>query len=153
MARTPPPGPPAAASQATIRDTNLRLVLSTVLGSAEPVSRAGVAGATALTRSTVSRLTDELVAAGLVDELAPLRAPGRGRPATPLVAGQHVAALGLQVNPGFSALRVVDLRGHIVREHLVTEDLVGSDPQQTLRRLGVAPRSLRRPRPPAATLV
>jgi|tagenome__1003787_1003787.scaffolds.fasta_scaffold20985154_4 predicted NBD/HSP70 family sugar kinase len=153
MARTPPPGASAAARQATIRDTNLRLVLSTVLGSTEPVSRAGVALATALTRSTVSRLTDELVAAGLVDELEPVRAPGRGRPGTPLVAGRQVAALGLQVNPGFSALRVVDLRGHIVREHLVTEDLVGSDPQQTLRRLGVAARRLRRTLPPELRLV
>jgi predicted NBD/HSP70 family sugar kinase len=153
MARTPPPGTTAAARQATIRDTNLRLVLSTVLGSREPVSRAGVAIETALTRSTVSRLTDELVAAGLVDELAPVRAPGRGRPGTPLVAGRQVAALGLQVNPGFSAARVVDLRGRIVREHLVTEDLTGSDPAETLRRIGVVARRLRRTLPPALRLV
>src|SRR3954462_10201178 len=78
MARTPPPGASAAARQATIRDTNLRLGLSTVLGSPEPVSRAGVAIATALTRSTVSRLADELVAAGLVDELAPRRGAAGG---------------------------------------------------------------------------
>jgi predicted NBD/HSP70 family sugar kinase len=153
MARTPPPGATAAAGQATIRDTNLRLVLSTVLGSTEPVSRAGVALATALTRSTVSRLADDLVAAGLVDELAPLRAPGRGRPGTPLVAGRRVAALGLQVNPGFSAARVVDLRGRVVREHLVTQDLAGSDPQHTLRRLGVVARRLRRTLPPELRLV
>ncbi|HEX5086873.1 MAG TPA: ROK family protein [Nocardioides sp.] len=153
MARTPPPGAAAAARQATIRDTNLRLVLSTVLGSAEPVSRAGVAGATALTRSTVSRLTDELVGAGLVDELEPLRAPGRGRPGTPLVAGRGVAALGLQVNPGFSAARVVDLQGRIVEEHLVTEDLVGSDPGEALRRIGELARRLRRGLPPTLRLV
>src|SRR3954454_14515695 len=153
MARTPPPGASAAARQASIRDANLRLVLSTVLGSPEPVSRAGVALATALTRSTVSRLTDELVAAGLVDELEPVRAPGRGRPGTPLVAGRQVAALGLQVNPGFSAARVVDLRGRIVREHLVTEDLVGSDPQRTLRRISVVAGRLRRTLPAELRLV
>lgn len=153
MARTPPPGAAAAARQATIRDTNLRLVLSTVLGSAEPVSRAGVAGATALTRSTVSRLTDELVAAGLVDELEPLRAPSRGRPGTPLVAGRGVAALGLQVNPGFSAARVVDLRGRIVEEHLVTEDLTGSDPREVLPRIGDLARRVRRRLPPTLRLV
>src|SRR4051812_41188465 len=153
MARTPPPGASAAARQATLRDTNLRLVLSTVLGSTEPVSRAGVSMATALTRSTVSRLTEELVSAGLVDELDPVRAPGRGRPGTPLVAGRGVAALGLQVNPGFLAVRVVDLRGRIIAERLEPGDLVGSDPEQTLRRLAAAARGLVRTLPPSLRLV
>jgi predicted NBD/HSP70 family sugar kinase len=153
MARIPPVGTSAAARQATIRDTNLRLVLSTVLGSPEPVSRAGVALATALTRSTVSRLADELVAAGLVDELEPVRGAVRGRPGTPLVAGGQVAALGLQVNPGFCAVRVVDLRGRVVREHLVTGDFVGSDPRETLRRVAADARRLRRTLPPPVWLV
>src|SRR4051794_36264517 len=153
MARTPPPGASAAARQASIRDANLRLVLSTVLGSPEPVSRAGVALATALTRSTVSRLTDELVAAGVVDELEPVRGSLRGRPGTPLVAGRQVAALGLQVNPGFCAVRVIDLRGRVVREHLVTEDFVGSDPGETLRRVAADARRVRRTLPRALRLV
>jgi predicted NBD/HSP70 family sugar kinase len=153
MAHSAEAGTSPAARQATIRDTNLRLVLMTVLGSAEPVSRAGVAMATALTRSTVSRLIDELVVAGLVDELEPVRATVRGRPGTPLVAGRQVAALGLQVNPGFHAVRVVDLRGRILREHFVVEDLAGSDPGQTLRRIGNVVRRMRRALPPELRLV
>jgi predicted NBD/HSP70 family sugar kinase len=101
----------------------------------------------------VSRLADELVVAGLVDELEPVRAPARGRPGTPLVAGRQVAALGLQVNPGFCAARVVDLRGRVVRERLVTEDLAGSDPGETLRRVGDLARRLRRTLPSELRLV
>ena len=153
MAGISPAGATAAARQATIRDANLRLVLSTVLSSPEPVSRAGVAVATALTRSTVSRLADDLVAAGLVDELEPVRASVRGRPGTPLVAGRDLAALGLQVNPGFCAVRVVDLGGRVVDERLVTEDFVGSDPKATLRRIAAVARRVRRSLPPRLRLV
>ena len=153
MTSTAEARPSPAARQASLRDTNLRLVLSTVLGSTTPVSRAGVSLATALTRSTVSRLTEELVSAGLVDELDPVRAPGRGRPATPLVAGREVAALGLQVNPGFLAVRVVDLRGRIIAEELEPGDLVGSDPGETLRRLAAVARRLVRSLPPSLRLV
>ncbi len=100
--------------QATLRDNNMRLVLATVLAADEPPSRAAVAAITGLTRSTVSRLADEMTAAGLLDELDRSPKPGRGRPGTPLVAGSAVGALGLQVNPGFLAARVVDLRGRVV---------------------------------------
>jgi predicted NBD/HSP70 family sugar kinase len=146
-------GSQVAARQATIRDSNLRLVLQTVLSSPEPVSRAGIALGTALTRSTVSRLVDELVDGGLVDELEPLRAPGRGRPGTPLVAGRQVAAVGIQINPGFRAVRVIDLSGQVVHEDFVAEDLVGSDAGEILRRVGVVVRRIRSSMPLSLRLV
>ena len=104
-----PPGPPAA-RQSGLREANLALVLRTVCGAPEPLSRAGVAAATSMTRSTVSRLVDELVGAGVLDELD-RAATGPGRPATPLVPGSRVLGLGLQVDVGRLAVRVVDLRG------------------------------------------
>jgi predicted NBD/HSP70 family sugar kinase len=133
------PAVPAAtngARQRTLRDVNLGVVLRTVLASPDPVLRTSVAIATGLTRATVSRLVDELIEGGLVDQLTPLPARGRGRPGTPLVPGGRVVALGLQVNPDYLAVRVVDLRGRVLDEHRVTEDLVGSNARQTLRRLG-----------------
>ena len=136
--------PERGASQGTLRDTNLRLVLRTVLGCHEPVSRAGVAIMTGLTRSTVSRLVDDLVAAGLLDELEPSRPAARGRPATPLVPGGRPAALGLQVNASYLAARVVDLRGRVVAGELVRADLGGSDPGATLARLGALASAVRR---------
>jgi predicted NBD/HSP70 family sugar kinase len=111
-------------------------VLRTVLAAQQGISRAGVAGATALTRSTVSRLVDELVDSGLLAEDEPMVATGRGRPGTPLHAGERPIALGLQINAGYVAIRVLSLRGRVLTERLETGDFVGSDPARTLRRVG-----------------
>lgn len=62
--------------------------------------------------------------------------PRRGRPATPLVPGACVAALGLQVDAGLLAARVLDLRGRVVAEHVEEGDFVASNPDATLGRLG-----------------
>jgi predicted NBD/HSP70 family sugar kinase len=124
------------ARQSTLRATNLALVLRTVCAAPEPISRADVAGATGMTRSTASRLVDELVAGGLLDEVERVGLPRRGRPATPLVPGACFAALGLQVDAGLLAVRVLDLRGRVVAEHVEEGDFVASDPAATLARLG-----------------
>ncbi len=129
-----PPG--ASARQSSLRETNLGLVAEAVLGSAVALSRSDVASATRLTKSTVSRLVDELVAAGIVDELDRV-APARGRPATPLVPGHGIGALGLQVNAAGLAARVLDLRGRVVADAVTDEDLVGSDPAAALDHLSV----------------
>ena len=127
--------PPSSAQQSSLRERNLGLVARTVCASAVPLSRADVAARTSMTRSTVSRLADDLVAGGVLAEVERAPASGPGRPATPLVAGSTLAAVGLQVNAGFLAARVVDLRGRVVAEGLEHDDLVGSDPGRTLARL------------------
>ena len=120
-----------------MREVNLALVARTVFGSAVPLSRAGVAAATSLTRSTVSRLVDDLVEGGVLQELDPLVVAGPGRPATPLVPARgRIGALGLQVNASFLAVRLVDLSGQVLGERLQQADLIGSRPSATLRRLG-----------------
>ncbi|GAA2502156.1 ROK family protein [Terrabacter carboxydivorans] len=143
--------------QASLRHANLALVVRTVLGADVPPSRADVAAATSLTRSTVSRLVDELVAGGLLEEVGSATAgtadrPGRvgivdgsdgagrqgrpGRPATPLVASRgRFAALGLQVGVGHLAARLVDLSGTVLAEQRVTADLSGTRPNDAFRRL------------------
>ncbi len=139
--------------QASLRDNNMRLVLSTVLAAAEPPSRAAVAATTGLARSTVSRLADEMTAAGLLDELDRSRPASRGRPGTPLVAGSGVGALGLQVNPGFVAARAVDLRGRVVAEEIAHGDLAGSEPVAVLRQLAGLARAVERAVPDSTRLV
>ncbi|WP_284677729.1 ROK family protein [Frankia sp. AgKG'84/4] len=130
------------ARQATLRESNLALVARIIQAHAVPPSRADVATAASMTRATVSRLVDELVAAGIVEEAARPAQPRRGRPATPLVPGSRLVALGLQVDVGFLAARVVNLRGEIVTEHVTPGDFVASDPAATLRRLGAVGTSL-----------
>ncbi|GAA2157386.1 putative NBD/HSP70 family sugar kinase [Humibacillus xanthopallidus] len=128
--------PVTGARQALLRETNLALVVSAVLGSPSPRSRADVAGLTGMTRSTVSRLVDELVAGGLLVELAQVAASRPGRPATPLAASRRVAALGLQVNAGSLAATVVALDGTRVAEAVDEGDFVDSEPGPVLARLG-----------------
>jgi predicted NBD/HSP70 family sugar kinase len=124
------------ARQSTLRSSNLALVLRTVCAADGPLSRADVAARTGTTRATAARLVDELVAGGLLDEGERLALPRRGRPATPLLPGARIGALGLQVDAGLLAARVLDLRGRAVAEHVEDADLVGSDPARTLARLG-----------------
>jgi predicted NBD/HSP70 family sugar kinase len=124
------------ARQSTLRATNLALVLRTVCAAPDPLSRADVAVATGMTRSTAARLVDELLAGGLVDQAERVGLPRRGRPATPLVPGACVAALGMQVDAGLLAARVLDLRGRVVAERVEPGDFVASDAGATLARLG-----------------
>ncbi len=128
-------GRTSGARQSTLRESNLALVARTVCAAPGPLSRAGVAARTSMTRSTASRLVDDLVAGGVLAELEPSSVTGPGRPAIPLVAGTGLAALGLQVNASYLAARVVNLRGQVVAEHLVYDDFVGCVPGPTMSRL------------------
>jgi predicted NBD/HSP70 family sugar kinase len=132
----------ASSRQSSLREGNLSLVCRTVYASPTAISRAGVAARTELTRSTVSRLVDELVAGGMLAELDQAEVTGRGRPATPLAPGAGLAALGLQINATYLAARVVDLRGWVVAERIEEDDLVGSDPAPTLTRLAALSREV-----------
>jgi len=122
-----------AATQASLRERNLALVLTQVAAWDTPTSRADVAALTGLTRSTVSRLVDELVAGGLVDEGEPITGGQRGRPAVPLApASGTLVGLGLEVNVWHVAASVVDLRGQLLADRIVEGDFVGSDPAEVL---------------------
>lgn len=123
---------------AGVRETNLSLVLRTALAAEKdaPLSRAGVAAVTSLTRSTVSRLADELVAGQLLSEHEPPDQAGPGRPGRPLVAGHGIAALGIQANAGYLAVRVLDVSGHVVASDRVDGSQVGRDPGTVLGELG-----------------
>ena len=126
----------AGARQSSLRESNLALVARTVCASSTPVSRAGVAARTAMTRSTVSRLVDDLVAAGVLAEIEPSSVTGPGRPATPLAPGTALAALGLQVTASYLAARLVDLSGRVVAQRVEYDDLVGCEAAPTLAPLG-----------------
>jgi predicted NBD/HSP70 family sugar kinase len=109
----------APVRQSGVRAHNLALVLQTVANSADPISRASVAGATGLTRATVSALVDDLVSGGLLAELDPPPRTGAGRPAVGLALDPDgPAGLGLEINVDYLAACVVDLTG-TVRHRLV----------------------------------
>lgn len=116
----------------SVRLSNLALVLKAVLSSPHPVSRADVAAALGLTRSTVSRLVDELVASGFLAEGSP--SPGRrGRPGVPLTAAPGgLMTLGMEVNVDRIAAMVVDLTGAVAAARTEPLDVVAAGPTEAL---------------------
>lgn len=124
------------ARQSSLRETNLGTVLGRVLAADRPPSRADLAAATGLTRSTVSRLVDELIEHRLVAELDAVGAGTRGRPAVPLVAAPASwVGLGLEVNVRHLAVSLVDLTGTVLATHFEAGEFGESQPEAVLRRL------------------
>lgn len=122
------------AGQHTVRRHNLALVLGAV-SSIGRATRAQVAAATGLTRATVSALADQLLAAGLLDELAPDRgAPGR--PGSPLqLHPRGPGGLGVEVNVDYLAACVVGLDGTVRAQLVDPFDARTVAPRTALRRV------------------
>ena len=140
------PGQPRAAAHAvlrpgarqeTLREANLLLITEEIFASATPLSRADLAIRTGMTRSTVSRLVDDLLAAGIVREGSPMAGGTRGRPAVPLTpARRTLIGLGVEVNVDFTAARALDLTGAVLAEEVIAADHRASDPSEVLLQAG-----------------
>lgn len=130
-------GNSSGARQETLREANLLLITEEIFAATEPLSRADLSIRTGMTRSTVSRLVDDLLAAGIVREGSPIIGPTRGRPAVPLTpARRTLAGLGVEVNVDFMAARAMDLTGTALAEEIQEGDYRGSDPEEVLQQAG-----------------
>ncbi|WAL93625.1 ROK family transcriptional regulator [Streptomyces sp. Je 1-369] len=111
--RRGPAGTRLPDTQQGMRRRNLSRVMHAV-ATHGPLSRAAVASRIGLTRAAVSTLVDELIRAGLLDELGPER-PGRvGRPGSALaVSALGPVGIGAEVGVDHLAVCAVDLRGAI----------------------------------------
>ncbi|MCX5264239.1 ROK family transcriptional regulator [Streptomyces sp. NBC_00199] len=100
-------------TQQGMRRRNLARVMHAVRAEGS-LSRAAVASRIGLTRAAVSTLVDELIRAGLLEELGPER-PGRvGRPGSALaVSGHGPAGIGAEIGVDHLAVCAVDLRGEV----------------------------------------
>ncbi|WP_159765914.1 ROK family transcriptional regulator [Streptomyces sp. HM190] len=107
------PGRRLPDTQQGMRRRNLSRVMHTV-NTEGPLSRAAVASHIGLTRAAVSTLVDELIRAGLLEELGPER-PGRvGRPGSALaLSGRGPAGIGAEIGVDHLAVCAVDLRGAV----------------------------------------
>ncbi|HEY5184247.1 MAG TPA: ROK family transcriptional regulator [Actinomycetes bacterium] len=128
---------------AGMRDRNLAVVLAAV-AEQSPITRAQVATATGLTKSSVSGLVTELLAAGLVAEEGARREGDRGRPGTVLaLRGAGAVGLGLEANVDYLAAGLGDLTGRLRYHHIVTVDNRGRDRDAVLAELaGLAQQAL-----------
>ncbi len=127
--------PIATLTKATHRQTrrsNVQLVLRTVYESA-PLSRADVARATGLTRTTVSDLVEGLIADGLIVEAGTGPSTGGKAPILLRVPADARQLVGIDVDRERLSGAVVNLRGDVrARE---SRDLQGRDGEAALREL------------------
>ncbi|MEU4769944.1 ROK family transcriptional regulator [Actinosynnema sp. NPDC023794] len=125
----------STADQVTVRRHNLSVVLSH-LRDHGPRSRARLAGETGLNKATVSSLVAELVERGLVGEGETERATV-GRPGQIIrLDGEHVVAVGAEVNVGYLSVLVLNLRGQVVARQRIALDTAAMEPALVLARLG-----------------
>ena len=129
--------PHSGATNQNLRAHNLSLALRHILANPGAINRAGIAAQTGISRATMSRLVDELIATGLVEESDDkLSTGGRGRPTSVLSpASGTVIALGLQVNISVLGAYLVDLSCNVLARETLEGDFSGADPQATLRKL------------------
>lgn len=117
----------------SMRLSNTSLVLETVLSSPTPISRTVVSDQTGLTRATVSRLVDTLIAADLLIELEPERS-SPGRPSLPLQpASKKAVAIGIEISTNRLSACVMDLSGSILDERHEYGNFRSSDPVDVMR--------------------
>ena len=129
--------PHSGATNQNLRAHNLSLALRHILANPGAINRAGIAAQTGISRATMSRLVDELIATDLVEESDDkLSTGGRGRPTSVLSpASGTVIALGLQVNISVLGAYLVDLSGNVLARETQDGDFSCSDPLTILRKL------------------
>ncbi|WP_026923671.1 ROK family transcriptional regulator [Glycomyces arizonensis] len=134
--RAPDRAPRGGARQERLRELNLELVFRHVLAAEGPISRTELAAATGLTRPTITRIVEELIAGRLVTEAGSARHGRAGRPRVGLALSRSgPAGLGLDIRADGLAACVVDLTGAV--RHLAFAPLAfaGTDPAAVLDRL------------------
>jgi len=108
-----------SADQALVRELNLSLVLRHIHNEA-PVSRAEIAKATGLNKSTVSSLVESLLERRLIYETG-FNSVGTGRPARLLeINPQAGGIIGVELGVDFFAIVLTDFTGNFLWSNLVS---------------------------------
>jgi len=118
-----------SADQALVRELNLSFALRYIHNEA-PVSRALIAHATGLNKSTVSSLVQELMERKLIHETG-INSAGTGRPATLLeINPQAGGIIGIELGVDFVSIALTNFMGSILWRELINVD--PSDAQDTI---------------------
>lgn len=119
----------------TVRETNLGVVLRTVRELA-PCSRAEVASATGLNKTTVSSLVADLMSRGLIRETGRDSQQRVGRPGVLLALDDSsIAAVGLEVNVDYLSVVAVDLLQRELISRHVPFDARSAGAEESVRRI------------------
>jgi predicted NBD/HSP70 family sugar kinase len=115
----------------TARDINRRIVLN-LIRQREPVSRATLARFSGLQRSTVSAITEELIAERWVMEGAAGRLPRGRRPTFLHLNRDRVGVIGVDIHPGTTTLGVSTIGSNFVAMESIP---TGKEPGEFVVRL------------------
>ena len=126
----------------TIRDINRQIVLNYVREK-EPISRAEISHETALQRSTVSLIVDELKVKGLIDEIEGESTGGRPPMLLRLRAAGSMA-IGVDLNTAGTTVATGDLAGRVLRRETFATD---PDMETTVQRTITCIRNFMRSEP------
>ena len=96
-----------------VRDINKQIVLNYVRDRT-PISRAEIARETALQRSTVSAIVDDLRDSGLIEEIGTGASSGGRKPTLLKLRTETPVAVGVDVTPRTTTVAVADLAGKVV---------------------------------------
>src|SRR5215212_5124998 len=99
----------------TIRGINKQIVLNYVRDRA-PISRAEIARETALQRSTVSAIVDDLHDAGLIEEIGTGDSTGGRKPTLLKIRTGVPMAIGIDITPRLTTIATADLSGQILEK-------------------------------------
>ncbi|MDQ3801915.1 MAG: ROK family transcriptional regulator [Acidobacteriota bacterium] len=99
----------------TIRGINKQIVLNYVRDRA-PISRAEIARETALQRSTVSAIVDDLQDAGLIEEIGTGDSTGGRKPTLLKIRTGVPVAVGIDITPRRTTIATADLSGQILEK-------------------------------------
>lgn len=99
----------------TIRDINKQIVLNYVRDRS-PISRADIARETALQRSTVSAIIDDLYNADLIEEIGSGTSTGGRKPTLLKLKTGTPVAIGVDVTPRETNIAVADLSGAVLEK-------------------------------------
>jgi len=99
----------------TIRGINKQIVLNYVRDRS-PISRAEIARETALQRSTVSAIVDDLQDAGLVEDIGTGDSTGGRKPTLLKLKTGTPVAIGVDVTPQKTTIAIADLAGQVLEK-------------------------------------
>ncbi len=101
----------------TIRGINKQVVLNYVRDRS-PISRADIARETALQRSTVSAIVEDLQDDGLIEEIGAGDSTGGRKPTLLKIKTDVPAAIGIDITPRLTTISVADLSGKILKKEV-----------------------------------
>jgi predicted NBD/HSP70 family sugar kinase len=101
------------ARSSTIRGINRQIVLNYVRDR-EPISRAEIARETALQRSTVSTIVEELKSGGLIEEIGEGESTGGRRPTLLQLRAAGAMAIGVDITPTCTTIATSDIAGRVI---------------------------------------